>query len=181
MLTPRSSRTSPCCRPEASTRNDSRRLSAICEKSTFLQYLMEEIAPSGPLEDERIMSRRSSRLLGALATGSPRAVLGKAAVGLEPLSFGGTRRCTISEMRRLEGVFRLRRFAQALVGGARGPRNLGHSLSFPVHSRAAAGEWPRSQRPRSGNRLRASHRAWRRCGLRSSLFLEVLRFLRELD
>src|SRR6516162_6672947 len=54
MLTPRSSRTSPCCRPEASTRNDSRRLSAICEKSTFLQYLMEEIAQSGPLEDQRI-------------------------------------------------------------------------------------------------------------------------------
>ena len=175
MLTPRSSRTSPCCRPEASTRNDSRRLSAICEKSTFLQYLMEEIAPSGPLEDQRIMSRRSSRLLGGLAAASPRAVLGKAAVGLEP--FGGTRCCTISEMR----PFRLRRFAQALVGGARGPRNLGHSLSFPVRSRPAAGEWPRSQRPRSGNRLRATHRAWRRCGIRSSLFLEVLRFLRELD
>src|SRR6516165_1744476 len=144
MLTPRSSRTSPCCRPEASTRNDSRRLSAICEKSTFLQYLMEEIAPSGPLEDERIMSRRSSRLLGALATGSPRAVLGKAAVGLEPLSFGGTRRCTISEMRRLEGSsgsVGLRRRWSAEPAA----RNVGHSLSLPVGSRAPAGEWPRSQ------------------------------------
>jgi hypothetical protein len=129
MLTPRSSRTSPCCRPEASTRNDPRRLSAICEKSTFLQYLMEETAPSGPLEDQRIM----------LATGSPRTVLGKAAVGLEPLWFGGTRCCTISEMRRLEGssgsVGKRRRWSAEPAAG-----KLGHSRSFP----AVRLRWPGS-------------------------------------
>ena len=180
MLTPRSSRTSPCWRPEASTRNDSRRLSAICEKSTFLQYLMEEIAPSGPLEDQRIMSRRTSRLLGGLATGSPRAVLGR-----QPSAWS--------------------RYRSAAPGAARSVRCAGwRGLPAPSVC-AGAGRWSprpetwvtrsRSQsvrvrrpgsgrgrrRPPSGNRLRASHRARRRCGLRSSLFLEVVRFLRELD
>ena len=179
MLTPRSSRTSPCCRPEASTRNDSRRLSAICEKSTFLQYLMEEIAPSGPLEDQRIMSRRTSRLLGGLATGSPRAVLGR-----QPSAWSRYRSAAPGAARSVRcaggGAFRLRRFAQALVGGARGPKPGARSRSQSVRVRRP-GSGRGRRRPPSGNRLRASHRARRRCGLRSSLFLEVVRFLRELD
>lgn len=68
-----------------------------------------------------------------------RAVRGKAALGLETLSFGGTRCCTISEMRRLEGSsgsVGLRRRWSAEPAA----RNLGHSLSFPVRSLAVAGE-----------------------------------------
>jgi hypothetical protein len=60
------------------------------------------------------------------------------AVGWEPLSFGGTRCCTISEL------FRLRRYAQALVGGARGPEAESLAL-IPSRSLAVAGEWPRLQ------------------------------------
>jgi hypothetical protein len=164
MLTPRSSRTSPCCRPEASTRNDSRRLSAICEKSTFLQYLMEEIAPSGPLEDRRIM----------LANQVTAHCAWEPAVGWEPLSFGGT---SAARSVSSSGSVGMRRRWSAEPAA----RKLGHSLSFP----AVRLRWPGSgrgrRRPPSGNRLRASHRAWRRCGVRSSLFLEVLQFLRELD
>jgi hypothetical protein len=178
MLTPRSSRTWPCCRPEANTRNDSRRLSAICEKSTFFQYLMEVMAPSGLFEDQRIMARRSSRLLGGLTTGHRARCLGSRRL-YRSAPPGAAR----SVRWPVEGVFRLLRFARALVDGARGPEP-GSLALVPSPFACGSREWPRSQEscqwqssPSLAQGLESVWPSIVPCSGR----LFGLRFLRELD
>src|SRR5579871_2516543 len=91
MLTPRSSRTSPVSLPDASIRNDSRRLSAILEKSTESQYRTEKRG--------RRAETRLSRVCPDTARHQWLAALEGPAAGSSSAS-GFTRYCTISEIRR---------------------------------------------------------------------------------